>query len=869
MGQVYKAFHSGTERIVAIKVILGKGKIDPTLIKRFEREVKAAAKLVHSNIITVFDADQADGRIFMVMEYIKGDDLGEILRKKGQLSVSETVNYILQAARGLKYAHDQGVIHRDIKPGNILVDSSGNVKIVDMGLAKIEIKGDEEELSKLTADLSVMGTIDYMSPEQAESTKDVDSRADIYSLGATLYYLLMGEVIYPGKTIIQKILSHRESPIPSIRINRPDVPLSLDLIFTKMVAKNVADRYLSMEEVISALSRIEVEGGVNRIGTKDLATTNFERGSYPETIGFKGLKTIVSKNLNKETWMHVTGKTVAYIIGIFRKTKNHKVLAATGIIGFVLLVLLLMVFMKLGTKVKEEGKEQIAERVKQKEPLKKETSGKEEVVDLGKGINIEMVLIPAGKFKMGDPGADHEVTLTKPFYMGKYEVTQGQWESVVGNNPSSRNKGTKFPVTDVSWENCQGFIKNLNAKTDGGYRLPTEAEWEYSCRAGTTTSYSFGDKITPQDANYEDSKIGKSVAVGSYKSNAFGLYDMHGNVFEWCEDWFGVYPAGAVTDPKGPAPGIYRWMRGGAFAYPDWSAGSSSRGHYDVPSKRNAYLGFRLARTADNKAAVAPAIPNLKPAEIIPAVGNLLLAPFTEAKAKEVQKSVAKSLQKEVEENADLGKGINLEMVLIPAGKFRMGDPGADHEVTLTKPFYMGKYEVTQEQWEGAMGNNPSSKTKVAKLPVTDVSWNDCQDFIKKLNAKTNGGYRLPTEAEWEYSCRAGTSTAYSFGNNLTKADANYDDSKIGKPVAVGSYKPNAFGLYDMHGNVWEWCEDWHSEYPTGAVTDTAGPLTGNGRVLRGGSFGYLVSWARSSYRAYGTPASRNVYGGFRLARTP
>ncbi|NBS91600.1 formylglycine-generating enzyme family protein, partial [bacterium] len=196
-------------------------------------------------------------------------------------------------------------------------------------------------------------------------------------------------------------------------------------------------------------------------------------------------------------------------------------------------------------------------------------------------------------------------------------------------------------------------------------------------------------------------------------------------------------------------------------------------------------------------------------------------------------------------------------------------DDETQHEVTLTKPFYMGKYEVTQEQWESVMGNNPSSRTKGAKLPVTDVSWEDCQEFIKKLNAKTKGGYRLPTEAEWEYSCRAGTSTAYSFGNNLMKADANYDDSKIGKPVAVGSYKPNAFGLYDMHGNVWEWCEDWHSEYPTGAVTDTAGPLTGNGRVLRGGSFGYLVSWARSSYRAYGTAASRNVYGGFRLARTP
>jgi len=428
---------------------------------------------VHSNIITVFDADQADGRIFMVMEYIKGDDLGEILRKKGQLSVSETVNYILQAARGLKYAHDQGVIHRDIKPGNILVDSSGNVKIVDMGLAKIEIKGDEEELSKLTADLSVMGTIDYMSPEQAESTKDVDSRADIYSLGATMYYLLMGEVLYPGKTIIQKILSHRESPIPSIRMIRSDVPLSLDLIFTKMVAKNVADRYLSMEEVISALSRIEVEGGVNRIGTEDLATTHFERGIHPETVGFKGFKTIVSKKLNKETWMNLTGKTVAYISGIFRKTNNHKVLAATGIIGFVLLVLMLL--MKPGTKVKEEVKAQIAELAKLK--LEEEAKGKQvglvklnqEEKAMFAAMEKEMVLLPAGKFMMGSrvsekvyrkDNAEHEVTLTKPFYMGKYEVTQVQYEAVMGNNPSIKTKGAKLPVTDVSWNDCQDLSRS-------------------------------------------------------------------------------------------------------------------------------------------------------------------------------------------------------------------------------------------------------------------------------------------------------------------------------------------------------------------------------------------------------------------------
>ena len=261
---------------------------------------------------------------------------------------------------------------------------------------------------------------------------------------------------------------------------------------------------------------------------------------------------------------------------------------------------------------------------------------------------------------------------------------------------------------------------------------------------------------------------------------------------------------------------------------------------------------------------------------------------------------------KEVKE--DLRQGVSLEMVLIPAGTFMMGSPESEegrrenekrryenetqHEVTLTKPFYMGKYAVMQEQWEAVMGNNPSDTpveqllprnvtlwdalfcgiriyNEGTNLPLTNVSWEDCQEFIKKLNAKTNGGYRLPTEAEWEYGCRAGTTTAYSFGDKITPKDANYDDSKIGKPVEVGSYRPNAFGLYDMHGNVWEWCEDWYEEYPEGAVTDPEGPEKGYFRVLRGGSFVCDVSCARSSNRKkqYFTPSTRSFVNGFRLAR--
>ena len=480
-------------------------------------------------------------------------------------------------------------------------------------------------------------------------------------------------------------------------------------------------------------------------------------------------------------------------------------------------------------------------------------------------------------------------------------MTQEQWEAVMGYN-RSKIKGSTLPVTDISWEDCQKFIEKLNAKTNGGYRLPTEAEWEFACRAGTSTAYSFGDEITPKDANY-DVKSLKPVAVGSYKANPFGLYDMHGNVWEWCED---EYVADAVTDPKidpkclVTVAGESRVLRGGtSLFFGDESGPRSSYKIGGFPFLHNNFnFGFRLARSADSKSPVAPTVPKPDPVEVLPALGNLLVAPFNESTAKEVQKEIAINLQKEVEEKEDLGKGVKLDMVLIPAGKFMMGSPANEmgresrdddetqHEVTLTKPYYMGKYEVTQEQYEAVMGNNPSS-IKGAKLPVTNVSWQDCKGFIKNLNAKTNGGYRLPTEAEWEYACRAGTTTAYSVGDKITPNDANYNDSKIdkpvtvgkndfwlndsnykGKPVTVGNYIANPFGLYDMHGNVSEWCEDWKASYPAGAVSDPKGPATGAYRVLRGGAFDDFGVFIRSSSRVIFGPPGRYPYGGFRLART-
>ena len=234
-------------------------------------------------------------------------------------------------------------------------------------------------------------------------------------------------------------------------------------------------------------------------------------------------------------------------------------------------------------------------------------------------------------------------------------------------------------------------------------------------------------------------------------------------------------------------------------------------------------------------------------------------------------------------------KGVEYPFSWCPAGTFMMGSPPTEaeridgetqHQVTLTKGFWMLESEVTQEMWESVTGNNPSHFKGNSKLPVEMVSWEDCQESIRKFNAlnMAPAGYRfsLPTEAQWEYACRAGTTTPFHFGSVLNGDKANcrgnypYGTSTNGpyveKTTVTGSYPANAWGLYDMHGNVWEWCWDWYGEYPNGNVTDPVGPPTGSGRVLRGGSWCDDARYCRSAYRGSNGPSGRGDAAGLRLS---
>jgi formylglycine-generating enzyme required for sulfatase activity len=220
-------------------------------------------------------------------------------------------------------------------------------------------------------------------------------------------------------------------------------------------------------------------------------------------------------------------------------------------------------------------------------------SGKELTLDLGGGQTMKLVLIPAGKFMMGEKDK-HEVTLTKPFYMGATLVTQAQYESVMGANPS-RFKGPTNPVEGISWDDAVTFCKKLGAKVRQNVRLPTEAEWEYACRAGTATAFSFGDDETALDDYgwYLGNSGGRTRPVAQKKPNAWGLYDMHGNVWQWCSDLHGDYPAAPQIDPQGAGDGPYRIVRGGAYLYGPVQCRSANRAFY-APVDRDIVCGARV-----------------------------------------------------------------------------------------------------------------------------------------------------------------------------------------------------------------------------------------------------------------------------------
>ena len=450
------------------------------------------------------------------------------------------------------------------------------------------------------------------------------------------------------------------------------------------------------------------------------------------------------------------------------------------------------------------------------------------MLDLGGGVKMEMIYVAPGSFMMGrDDGREnrrpaHKVTLTKGYWLGKYEVTQTQWRRVMGNSPS-KFKGDDLPVDTVSWDDCQSFITKVNARLGGdGVRLPTEAEWEYACLAGTTGD--FGGTGNPDEMGwYKENCGGNTHPVGQKPANDWGFHDMHGNVYEWCSDWWGDYSHRDVSDPVGPSSGMYRVFRGGGWHDPKKYYTSTDRWR-EKPSFADKASGFRLCMSADW---------NVQPSRGV-SRGSGTSAAIVKAPDADAKRPM----------KIQLGGGLDLELLPCPAGTYTMGTRPSGawkaHRVTISRSFWMAKYPVTYAQAKVITGKTCTEKNQWGVSPFpwnvlggdktpAGMSPKQALDFLETMNRRYASylpkGYvfRFPTEAEWEHAMLGGEKWGSALYERLAvSADErqkaledrgfkvkNFEKFPWVLPyVAVGTKKPNNFGLYDLLGNGWAYMLD-------------------------------------------------------------
>jgi len=609
MGEVWLGRHPDLDIPIAIKVLPAHlVSRDAVFAYRFVKEARTAAKIEHVNVIRTYDVGSDEETFFLVMEYVDGGTVKQLVdREGGKLPPERALDIIIGLSEGLEAAAHLNIIHRDIKPDNIMLDSSGVAKLADLGLAK-QIGGDGMGMSatSITTSGLSMGTPKYMSPEQAQDFKAVDARADIYSLGGTFYYLVTGEPPFDANTPVAMIMKHVREPLVPPRAVNPDVPESISAVVCKMMEKDPEDRYQSAAELLGDLRKIRDEDApVSEL----LAGLGVDR-TIPSTrpaLGEKEEKEQKKKDRKREKEKEKeeadeapeasgNGKKLGLIIG-------------GAVVGLVVLVMLLASLFS-GPSGGQAAAQAAADAREDGAPAAAPpTVGKPWTTpDLG----LELAPVAAGSFKMrsdaieGAEGGVVSIRLPRPFWMGKCEVTQeafakfvqaagrktgaerqgaafvwenDQWRSKAGANWVNTFPGPRRPVVCVSWHDASEFCKWLTAReAEAGrlpegcvYRLPTEAEWEYCCRAGRS------GKDAAQGSDEGAWHAGNSNQaphdVGAKKANAWGLHDMHGNAWEWCQDWYGPLPTGTVEDAGGPKIGADRVCRGGSWqSGPDWAA---------------------------------------------------------------------------------------------------------------------------------------------------------------------------------------------------------------------------------------------------------------------------------------------------------
>ena len=619
MGIVYKARQPILDRIVAIKVMAAHFSGDDEFVARFLREAATAARLNHRNMVQIYTAGEEKGVYYIVMEFVDGISLQKHIANHGRIEAREAVSITISVAHALQHAWNEArVVHRDIKPANIFISKSGDIKVGDLGLAKSM----GAEAMELTDPGTAIGSPHYISPEQAQSAREVDFRADIYSLGCTLHHMLTGQRPYDGETSMAVIIKHVNEPPPEILGTLPDCSVRLAKLAGKMLAKNRNDRPQSYEELIAELTAVH----------KELSTSFKMSPAKPKAPAAR-------KKISKGTICVVAGALGLILIGGWLQRSFLK-------------SCLDRVFPR-----PEPPDTIIFSTV----PFPTEAALKPLGSVYTNAVGAEMVYIPPGEFLMGstkeeqawavengvkepyvkwEGDSPRKATIKRAFWLGRTETTVGQWKQFIadtkyvtdaekkghadwtpqtGGGSGGPKKGASWhdpgfgfemqdnhPVCCVSWNDAKAFCDWLDKREQRAgrlppsykMRLPTEAEWEFACRAGRQTKFWWGDshKDGVGRLNWGGKRDGfEFVApVDSYGlrgRNRLGLADMLGNVQEWCLDVFDSAGAHEELNTKGSSGYV---VRGGSFHYGPSSVRCARRESY-FPADSFSRIGFRVA----------------------------------------------------------------------------------------------------------------------------------------------------------------------------------------------------------------------------------------------------------------------------------
>ena len=609
--------------------------------EKFVKEAETISELRNHHIITIYDVFEENGTAYYVMEYLSCGSLSDRI-PSGGLPESEAVGYIRQVAEALAYIHQHNILHLDVKPSNILFRKEDEAVLIDFGISKHY----DEEGGSQTSSTPVGVSRGYAPLEQYKKggVAQFSPATDVYSLGATLYKLLTGktppdadEVNEDGIPPLPASVSRPvhvavEAAMSPKRKDRPQsVEAFLDLLDTPVVTVSDEETKTvdSSSEKSDSSSSGNSETSGSSSGSYDHNKPYIKKWLWPLLTGFAVVVVVLlavfrpfepdalssdlfayKEYLHQGDSLSMHEESLSEAISAydsasayeqkysgsrysrrFRGVASSKSASVQSRID------------SIRAEAELERQEQERKQREAYEGLKRSSSYKNGVLKVG-SVEYPMVYVSGGSFDMGatpEQGSDaydnekpvHRVTLSS-YSIGKYEVTQELWETVMGSNPSY-HKGSRRPVEKVSWNDCQDFIRKLNELTGANFRLPTEAEWEFAARGGNSSrGYKYSGSDTLDNvAWYDDNSGGETHDVGMKSPNELGLYDMSGNVCEWCNDRYGSYSSSSQTNPKGASDGSYRVLRGGSWYDDAWICRVSNR-DYGTPGLRSSFIGLRL-----------------------------------------------------------------------------------------------------------------------------------------------------------------------------------------------------------------------------------------------------------------------------------